>query len=63
MKIKESEKINTCQRVEKVAWYEILYIQGVSIYMGPMWLLITSLIIILSSFFVSDLKIVYYNNY
>ena len=37
-------------------------IQGVSIYMSPMWLLIT-LLIIMRFFFVSELKIAYYNNY
>ena len=35
----------------------------VLIYMGPMLVLITLLIIMLSSIFVSDLKIVFYDNY
>ena len=37
-------------------------IQDVSLYMEPMWLLITQQTIILF-FFVSDIKIEYYNNY
>ena len=41
----------------------MIIIQGVSIYMGAMWLLISPLIINVVFFFVSDLKILYYKNY
>ena len=40
-----------------------VYIQDVSIYTGTEWLLTALLLIILRSFFASDLKILYYNNY
>ena len=51
--------INPCKLLNTKSFFLL----SVTIYKGPMWLLITLLMIILYSFSISDLKIICYNNY
>ena len=60
--------LTACQAVSSCfmprAYGIAFVVQGVSIYVGPMWLLITLLLIMLYSFFlISDLKKAYYKKY